>query len=150
MTIPVVTYIRPQQPVMSDPDREAASAKCKCCDAQVDAESGLWCLRCGTAMHARSEAMSSGWTIRCARVVYMRVCYLTCTLGTCTYNAVLAWLVKKAEDNQVELRFFFSCRRPGLPVFERIKTGKPHDGDIHYIPVPVPAMPTSRAIHLPQ
>lgn len=32
----------------------------------------------------------------------MRVGYLT--LGT--YNAVLAWLVKKAEDNQVELPFF--------------------------------------------
>lgn len=131
---------------MSDPDGEAASAKWKCCDAQVDAESGLCCLRCGTAMHARSEALSSGWTIRCARVVYMRVCYFT--LGT--YNAVLAWLVKKAEDNQVELPFFSSRRSPGFPIFERTKAGKPHDGDIHYIPVPVPAMPTSRAIHLLQ
>lgn len=53
--------------------------------------------------YARSEALSSGWKIKCARVVYMRVGYLT--LGT--YNAVLAWLVKKAEDNQLELPFCF-------------------------------------------
>lgn len=36
----------------------------------------------------------------------MRVCYLTCGLHILgTYNAVLAWLVKKAEDNPVELPF---------------------------------------------
>lgn len=48
----------------------------------------------------------------------MRVCYLTCglhTLGTCTYNAVLAWLVKKVEDNQVELPFIFPV---GVLVFQ--------------------------------
>lgn len=41
----------------------------------------------------------------------MRVCYFT--LGT--YNAVLAWLVKKAEDNQVELPFIFPV---GVLVFQ--------------------------------
>lgn len=110
---------------MSDPDGEAASAKCKCYDAQFDAESGLWCLRCGTAMHARSKALSSGWKIRCARVVYMRVGYLTCIpLGTCTYNAVLAWLVKKAEDNQVELPFCFFLSESWSSSFRENEGGK--------------------------
>lgn len=46
----------------------------------------------------------------------MRVCYLTCGLHILgTYNAVLAWLVKKAEDNQVELPFIF---RVGVLVFQ--------------------------------
>lgn len=125
-----MTYIRPQQPVISDPDGEAASAKCKCYNARINAESGLCCLRCGTAMHARSKAMSSGWTIRCARVVYIRVCYLTCGLHILgTYNAVLAWLVKKAEDNQVELPFFSPV---GVLVFQfsrEAKAEKPHNGN---------------------
>lgn len=42
----------------------------------------------------------------CASRVYARMLPYLHTLGTCTYNAVLAWLVKKAEDNQVELPFF--------------------------------------------
>lgn len=46
----------------------------------------------------------------------MRVCYLTCGLHILgTYNAVLAWLVKKAEDNQVELPFIFPV---GVLVFQ--------------------------------
>lgn len=51
------------------------------------------------------------------------------TLGTCTYNAVLAWLVKKAEDNPVELPFIYPV---GVLVFQfsrEAKAGKSHNGD---------------------
>lgn len=50
----------------------------------------------------------------------MRVCDLT--LGT--YNAVLAWLVKKAEDNQVELPFCFFLSESWSSSFRENEGGK--------------------------